>query len=103
MEEAQIAEYLAAIDEVGYTILENAIEKDLVEEILSEIDRIEGLGGSAPRGNSVEGFNTLRTYNLLAKSPVFQRMAVHSEVLPLVEGVLEPDCPRKGRGSPVGA
>jgi ectoine hydroxylase-related dioxygenase (phytanoyl-CoA dioxygenase family) len=99
MEEAQIAKHLAAIDDVGYTILENAIEQGLVEEILSEIQRIEALGDSAPRGNSVEGFNTLRTYNLLAKSPVFQKMAIHAEVLPLIEGVLEPECLLSGMTS----
>ncbi len=99
MEETQIAKHLAEIDDVGYTILENAIEKSLVEQILSEIHRIEGLGGSAPRGNSIEGFKTLRTYNLLAKSPIFQKMPIHSEVLPLVEGVLEPECLLSGMTS----
>lgn len=99
MQEARIEHHLKAIEEDGYTILERAIEEELVAEIRSEIDRVEGLGGSAPRGNGIEGFNTLRTYNLLAKSPVFQAMPVHPEVLPIVERVLEPDCLLSGMTS----
>lgn len=99
MEEAQIAKHVGEIDEFGYTILENAIEKDLVENLLSEIHRIEDLGGSEPRGNGIEGFNTLRTYNLLAKSRIFQSMPVHDSVLPVVEQVLEPDCLLSGMTS----
>jgi ectoine hydroxylase-related dioxygenase (phytanoyl-CoA dioxygenase family) len=78
--------------EQGYTIFENAIEADLVSDLVAAIRRIEAESGAAPRGNPAEGFATLRTYNLLAKDPVFQRMPVHDAVLPLVERVLDPGC-----------
>lgn len=76
----------------GYTILEDAIEPELVAALVAAIRRIERESGAAPRGNPAEGFATLRTYNLLAKDPVFQQMPVHPAVLPLVERVLDPGC-----------
>jgi ectoine hydroxylase-related dioxygenase (phytanoyl-CoA dioxygenase family) len=99
MDSTRMDRHRGEIDEIGYTIVEDAIEKDLVDEILSEIHRIEALGASAPRGNALEGFKTLRTYNLLAKAPVFQKMPVHDMVLPLVERVLAPDCLLSGMTS----
>jgi ectoine hydroxylase-related dioxygenase (phytanoyl-CoA dioxygenase family) len=78
--------------EQGYTIFENAIEPELVAALVAAIRRIEAESGAAPRGNPAEGFATLRTYNLLAKDPVFQKMPVHDAVLPLVERVLDPGC-----------
>jgi ectoine hydroxylase-related dioxygenase (phytanoyl-CoA dioxygenase family) len=99
MDEPQLQKHLAEIEDDGYTILENAIDPGLVDEIRSEIHRVEKLGASAPRGNALEGFKTLRTYNLLAKAVVFQEMPVHPEVLPVVERVLEPDCLLSGMTS----
>lgn len=92
-------EHLDRIDEDGYTILENVIEPDLIEELRNEIHRVERETETTPRGNSVEGFKTLRTYNLLAKSVAFQKMPVHAAVLPLIEQVLEPDCLLSGMTS----
>jgi ectoine hydroxylase-related dioxygenase (phytanoyl-CoA dioxygenase family) len=76
----------------GYTILENAIEPELVGALVAAIRRIERESGAAPRGNPAEGFATLRTYNLLARDPLFQQMPVHRAVLPLVERVLDAGC-----------
>jgi Protein involved in biosynthesis of mitomycin antibiotics/polyketide fumonisin len=83
---------LAEMRSQGYTILENAIEPELVAALVAAIRRIERESGATPRGNPAEGFATLRTYNLLAKDPVFQQMPVHRAVLPLVERVLDPGC-----------
>lgn len=76
----------------GYTILERAIEPGLVAALVAAIRRIERERGAAPRGNPAEGYATLRTYNLLAKDPIFQQMPVHPAVLPVVEQALEPAC-----------
>lgn len=86
------AESLERLDRDGYVILEEVIEPALVAELRDEVRRVARERDTAPRGNTVEGFETLRTYNLLAKSPAFQKMPVHDAVLPLVERVLEPDC-----------
>ena len=83
---------LAELASQGYTILEDAIEPELVAALVTAIGRIERESGTAPRGNPAEGYATLRTYNLLAKDPVFQKMPVHDAVLPLVERVLDPGC-----------
>jgi ectoine hydroxylase-related dioxygenase (phytanoyl-CoA dioxygenase family) len=93
------AGHLKRIAEDGYSILENVIEPDLVAEFRDEIHRIEKTDKTAPKGNSAEGFKTLRFYNLLAKSTAFQKMPVHSAVLPIVEQVLEPGCLLSGMTS----
>ncbi len=92
MSEPQLEPHLAELREQGFTILERAIEPELVAALATAIRRVERESGAAPRGNPAEGFATLRTYNLLAKDPVFQAMPVHPAVLPLVERVLDPGC-----------
>jgi ectoine hydroxylase-related dioxygenase (phytanoyl-CoA dioxygenase family) len=99
MDAAENEMHLKRIEEDGYTILENVIEPELVAEFRDEIHRIERENDTAPKGNSVEGFKTLRFYNLLAKSRSFQKMPVHDAVLPVVEQVLEPDCLLSGMTS----
>lgn len=91
MDPSELEKRLSQIEDQGYTILENVIEPELVAEFRNEIHRVEKTLDTAPRGNTVEGYKTLRTYNLLAKSASFQKMPVHDAVLPLVERVLEPD------------
>jgi ectoine hydroxylase-related dioxygenase (phytanoyl-CoA dioxygenase family) len=90
--ELAIDRQLGELRTQGYTILENAIEPELVAALVAAIRRIERESGAAPRGNPAEGYATLRTYNLLAKDPVFQQMPVHRAVLPLVERVLDAGC-----------
>ena len=92
MQADQIERHVAAIDDQGFTIVENAIEPALVQELASEIRRVERERGTAPKGNPAEGYATLRNYNLLAKGPAFQKMPVHENVLPIVERVLDPGC-----------
>lgn len=99
MQQDQIEHHLKEIDVEGFTILPNVIDLDLVDELLSEIRRVEGTLDTKPKGNTLEGYKTLRTYNLLAKGEAFQKMPVHPEVLPLVEQVLEPDCLLSGMTS----
>jgi ectoine hydroxylase-related dioxygenase (phytanoyl-CoA dioxygenase family) len=92
MADTALDRQLAELHSQGYTILEDAIEPELVAALVAAIRRIEHDSGAAPRGNPAEGFATLRTYNLLAKDPVFQKMPVHHSVLPIVERVLDPGC-----------
>lgn len=90
--DSELERPLAELESQGYTILEGAIEPELVAALVEAIRRIERESGAEPRGNPAEGFATLRTYNLLAKDPVFQRMPVHPAVLPWVERVLDRQC-----------
>jgi ectoine hydroxylase-related dioxygenase (phytanoyl-CoA dioxygenase family) len=92
MDAAKIEEHAREIDEQGYTILRDAIEPDLAVEFRDTIRRLQKELGVKPRGNRAEGIASLRIYNLLAKDPVFQKMAMHDEVLPVVEKVLDEEC-----------
>lgn len=92
MNDAQIRRHLQAIEDDGYTIVENAIEPDLVKELNEALDRLERDHGIRPGANAFEGHHTIRIYNLLAHDRVFERVPVHESVLPVVEGVLDPGC-----------
>ncbi len=87
-----ISDHLARIDLDGYTIVEDAIEPDLVVDLRDAIRRLERELHVEPKGTSAEGHATRRMYNLLAKDPVFQAMPVHPNVLPIVEQVLDRGC-----------
>jgi ectoine hydroxylase-related dioxygenase (phytanoyl-CoA dioxygenase family) len=86
------ATHVAKIAEVGYTIVENAIEPALVDRIAAELVRLEEALGVQPAQNPFEGANTLRIYNLLARGKVFEEIPVHASILPIVEGVLDRGC-----------
>jgi ectoine hydroxylase-related dioxygenase (phytanoyl-CoA dioxygenase family) len=90
--DAEADAHAARIADQGYTIVEEAIEPDLLDEIASELDRLERELGAVPAGNSFEGTNTVRVYNLLARARVFERVPVHASVLPIVDRVLDPGC-----------
>jgi len=83
---------LREIDEVGYTIVENAIDADTIEALCDELTRLERTLDIRPARNVFEGERTLRIYNLLAHGPVWETVPVHPDVLPIVEGVLDPGC-----------
>jgi ectoine hydroxylase-related dioxygenase (phytanoyl-CoA dioxygenase family) len=84
--------HVDAIARDGYSILENAIEPDLVDALVDELARLEHAVDAKPAGNSFEGANTVRVYNLLAHGELWQRIPVHPVVLPVVEGVLDAGC-----------
>ena len=81
---------LKEIEDIGYTILEDAIEPDLVDALNDELLRLEDHLGIVPATNAFEGTKTVRIYNLLALGPDFARIPLHPAVLPLVESVLDP-------------
>jgi ectoine hydroxylase-related dioxygenase (phytanoyl-CoA dioxygenase family) len=92
MDEASRNQHIEAIRRDGYTIVENAISADLIEALNSALDRLERDLGAKPAGNGFEGHGTVRIYNLLAHGAPFAEVPVHSHVLPIVEGVLDPQC-----------
>ncbi len=81
--------HLQAIAEDGFTILEDVIDTELVDEIQSALDRLERELGIVPSDNLFEGVRTVRIYNLLVHGPTFEAIPVHPDVLPVVEGVLD--------------
>jgi len=87
-----LEQHLSNIETQGYTLIENAIETDLVEALNAALLRLEHEQRVQPGHNLFEGNHTIRIYNLLAKDPVFQQVPVHPRVLPIVEGVLNRGC-----------
>jgi ectoine hydroxylase-related dioxygenase (phytanoyl-CoA dioxygenase family) len=85
-----LEEHLRRIAEDGYTILPNVIEPDFVNEIDEALLTLEHDLGTVPADNLFEGLHTTRVYNLLVHGPTFQKIPVHPNVLPVVEGVLDP-------------
>ncbi len=85
-------EHLSRIAEQGYTVIENAIEPELIDELDSTLEELERELAVEPAGNAFEGTRTLRVYNLLARNRVFESIPVHPSILPVVEGVLDGGC-----------
>jgi ectoine hydroxylase-related dioxygenase (phytanoyl-CoA dioxygenase family) len=84
--------HVEEVAEQGYTIVEDAIEPDLVDALHENLQKLEQYFDVQPAPNSFEGHSTLRVYNLLAYGALYQRIPVHAHVLPVVEGVLDPGC-----------
>ena len=92
MDKATIEKHLKAIDQDGYTIVENAMEPDLVRELRDEVRRAEkvALGDRSARELAAT-LAQLRTNGLLSQE-AFQRIPIHPNVLPIVEGVVGEGC-----------
>ncbi len=92
MNTAAAQDHVERIRADGYTIVEDAIEPDLVEALAAALNRLERDLGARPADNGFEGRATVRIYNLLARGEPFDQVPVHPAVLPIVEGVLDPGC-----------
>ena len=89
---AEVTEHVERIAAQGYTIVPDAIETDLLDQLLEDLERLEVELGIVPARNDFEGSQTVRIYNLLAHGAAFEAVPVHPNVLPVVEGVLDPGC-----------
>jgi ectoine hydroxylase-related dioxygenase (phytanoyl-CoA dioxygenase family) len=87
-----VATHLQAVEAQGWSVIEDAIEPDLVDEIAETLDRLERDLGTVPADNGFEGRQTWRVYNLLVHGDVFRRIPTHPNVLPVVEAVLDDGC-----------
>ena len=92
MDDAAVAQHVQHVADHGYTIVEDAIEPELIDALRRDLERLEEFFQVEPAGNSFEGFHTLRLYNLLAFGRIFELVPVHRHVLPIVDGVLDPGC-----------
>ena len=87
-----VSQHLDGIAERGYTIVQDAIEDDLLDDLVDRLHRLEVDLGIVPARNDFEGSHTVRIYNLLVHGTAFERVPVHPNVLPIVEGVLDAQC-----------
>ena len=85
----QVAHHVNEINESGFSIMENAIAPDFLDEILNELERLEKVrpGGDIPPA-PFTGFFTRRWFDLLNDAEVWQRVATHPWVLQVLPGVL---------------
>jgi ectoine hydroxylase-related dioxygenase (phytanoyl-CoA dioxygenase family) len=90
--DVDVDHHLAAIAEQGYTVVEDAIEPELIDELNEALERVEARLGTEPANNDFEGRSTFRVYNLLVHGEAFAKVPVHPNVLPIVEGVLDEGC-----------
>jgi ectoine hydroxylase-related dioxygenase (phytanoyl-CoA dioxygenase family) len=81
-----------AINEHGFYIFEDAFDADLCQEILDEIDWLQSHGIPQSLVNDFHGHNTIRYYDVLNYGAVWQRVATHPNLLPIVRSVLGRDC-----------
>jgi len=84
-----VVTHLASIENVGYTIVENVIDRDHCEQIKLRVAELETTLQIGCGDNLFEGYATTRVYNLLAHGEIFEAIPVHPGVLPIVEGVLD--------------
>ncbi|MEZ4359596.1 MAG: phytanoyl-CoA dioxygenase family protein [Kofleriaceae bacterium] len=84
--------HVQALAHRGFTIVKDAVEPALVDELSATIHRLEQELAIAPAANLFEGHRTLRIYNLLARARIFEHVPVHHRVLPIVERVLGRGC-----------
>ncbi len=92
LDDQALADHSKRLETDGYTIVEDAIDADLVAELATALQDLEAFFAVEPAGNSFEGAQTLRVYNLLALGRAWERVPVHPNVLPLIEHVLDPGC-----------
>jgi ectoine hydroxylase-related dioxygenase (phytanoyl-CoA dioxygenase family) len=87
-----VTTHLAELAERGYTILEGVLDEPTVRALREATWALERALAIEPAANPFEGTRTRRIYNLLARDPIYQQIAVHPRVLPIVEGVLDRGC-----------
>jgi ectoine hydroxylase-related dioxygenase (phytanoyl-CoA dioxygenase family) len=86
------ASHIERINADGFTIVERAIEPELVEALAASLERLERELGAKPAFNAFEGHHTVRIYNLLRYGAPFDQVPVHPAVLPIIDGVLGDGC-----------
>lgn len=87
-----VTDHVGQISTVGYTIVENAIDAELVERLTARIDGLLDELGIPFGDNTFLGERTRRIFNLLSRDPIFAEVPAHPGVLPIVEGVLDAEC-----------
>ena len=86
------AAHVAEIAEQGYTIVEDAIEPELVDALHDDLDRLERYLDIEPATNSFEGQQTLAHLQPARRTASSTSGPGAPDVLPVVEGVLDRGC-----------
>ena len=86
--DAQVQTHADRIRSDGFTVIEAAVNPELVEGLINALQRIEREHHLGPARTSFEGFKTVRINNLLTYDDLFWEVPLHDNVLPVVERVL---------------
>lgn len=91
LDDAETARTVQQIADDGYAIVEDVLAPDFIREIREELDHLEAErpGGDIPPG-PFTGFHTRRWFDVLNDGEVWQRVATHPALLPVLEAVLGP-------------
>jgi ectoine hydroxylase-related dioxygenase (phytanoyl-CoA dioxygenase family) len=92
LDETAIGQHADRVKQEGFTIVEAAIEPELIDLLNASLARLERELDAKPAMNGFEGHKTVRIYNLLKFGEPFTRVPVHPSVLSIVERVLDPGC-----------
>ena len=90
--EVQVQGYADRIRGDGFTVIESAASPELVDGLITALQRIEREHRLGPARTSFEGFKTVRINNLLTYDDLFWQVPLHDNVLPVVERVLDKEC-----------
>src|SRR5665213_3406122 len=88
----QVSSPADQVAEQGWTIIEGAIEPELVDALTADLDRLEKELGTEPAANAFEGTSTLRTSDLPPHGGPLPEAPVHPHAPPAVETMLDPQC-----------
>ena len=92
MDQNTIAAHIERVKHEGFTIVDNAFDPSLADALSAALEKLERELDAKPAMNGFEGYKTVRIYNLLAYGAPFTLVPVHENILPIVEGVLDPGC-----------
>jgi ectoine hydroxylase-related dioxygenase (phytanoyl-CoA dioxygenase family) len=90
LDDEAVERYAAAVRQDGWVVVPDAFDLRLADAIAKDLLRLERELGIAPADNLFEGLHTTRIYNLLVHGPIYERIPIHPNVLPIVEKVLDP-------------
>ncbi len=90
--DVQVQAHADRIRDDGFTVIENAASRELVEGLKQALERVERAHHLGPAKTSFEGFKTVRINNLLTYDDLFWEVPLHENVLPVVERALDKEC-----------
>ncbi|KAH7305907.1 hypothetical protein B0I35DRAFT_464603 [Stachybotrys elegans] len=89
----RIQRLISHIDEHGFVILPNVFSEEEINEAKLELERLAAAKSSQPRvskgRNTFEGVRTQREYSLSSKGRVFDKFALHPDILAFNDHYME--------------
>lgn len=85
----ELSRHVAELDRDGFTVIEEAADSALLDELRSALATVEQENDIGYRETAFEGTRTVRIYNLLALHAAFEKLPVSALVLPVVEQALD--------------